>query len=225
MAAVLSSSLSPPPPNPHYSPAFLFEPLSAEGISSATATVYWSAIANPHTENGLQSPDTKDVRLALKTFKRLCPSQNDQRLPVDIHVMNRLKANLRGSTSYDQDKLVLWCAYTSAFCGLLRVSEFCSTSGDDPSNRTSPRKMVKPFAHAIHLQLCVTKTDQAGSGATVIHTETGRSICPMRACWNYIQRQICSPAAPKLPFFVVSSGRFLARSTFAKITKVPHRYP
>jgi hypothetical protein len=99
--------------------------------------VYLAAINNLHRENTVPSMSSNDlVCRALNGYKRLDLPESDKRLPITMDIMRLLKDCLRESVMPDHDKAFYWIAFTVAFFGFLRVSEFAST---ETANLDSPK--------------------------------------------------------------------------------------
>ena len=93
-----------------------------------------------HIQSGFPDPlaNTPRLSLILKGMQRTQRNKHTRpaRLPITGRLLRTMKNILRTSTVISvHDKLLLWAAYTTAFFGFLRVSEFvpASESSFDPS--------------------------------------------------------------------------------------------
>ena len=98
----------------------------AHTVSHKTIKVYLAGIRLEHIERGLQDPTNNELlRLLCKGIKRYHGTNRRTRLPITINILRTLKCKLREETSYSLlEKRLLWSAFTLAFYGFLRTSEF-----------------------------------------------------------------------------------------------------
>ncbi|XP_070539472.1 uncharacterized protein [Ptychodera flava] len=108
--------------------------LARNGLKFTTIRVYLAAIIRLHTEMGFEDDISNHIQLQ-RTMQGIHRSLGDQkrtRLPITIDILVRLKEALRAHASLcDYDKLMLWSAFTMAFFGFLRVSEFTAPGSHD----------------------------------------------------------------------------------------------
>ena len=99
----------------------------AESLSFATIQTYLAAVRHKSIELGFAPCWTPMLllTLVLKGIKR-CKSYTARpaRLPITIGVLRALKTALSQSEFKNIDKRMLWAAFTAAFFGFLRSSEF-----------------------------------------------------------------------------------------------------
>lgn len=102
----------------------------AHRISYKTIKVYLSGIRLEHLERGHNDPTDDELLWLLCTgIKRFQGDNPRQRLPITINILKALKTELSGNSSYSLiEKRLLWSAFTLAFYGFLRASEFTSAS-------------------------------------------------------------------------------------------------
>ena len=84
-----------------------------------------------HTENSLPDPFLAAplLHLLLRGIKRTLGLTSRQRLPITMTLLRQIKEELARAPDYlPTDKLMLWSAFTLAFYGFLRSSEFTSPS-------------------------------------------------------------------------------------------------
>ena len=92
---------------------------------------YLAAIRHHHVEIGYESTISSIawLRLLIRAIKGVKSiSVRPKRVPIPMDLLRSLKKNLRKTPHLDADKLMLWAAFTTAFFGFLRSSEFCSMS-------------------------------------------------------------------------------------------------
>ena len=100
----------------------------AQRMSHNAIKVYLAGIRLEHVERNLPDP-TQDELLHL-LYIGIRRSQGDKRrtrLPITISILCLLKTQLRPQTSFSLlEKCLLWAAFTLAFYGFLRASEFAT---------------------------------------------------------------------------------------------------
>ena len=99
-------------------------------VSYKTIKVYLAGIRLEHIERGFEDPTQDELLQLLCTgIKRSQGAQTRTRLPVTITVLQTLKSQLPLDLFFSPiEKLLLWAAFTMAFCGFLRASEFATPS-------------------------------------------------------------------------------------------------
>ena len=102
----------------------------AQRVSYKTIRVYLAGIRLEHLERGLhESTDDKLLQLLCTAIKRSQETTSCTCLPITIDLLRSLKTQLQNDSSYSLlEKRLLWSAFTQAFYGFLRVSEFMSSS-------------------------------------------------------------------------------------------------
>ena len=114
-------------------PATLFASWFSDQVSFATIKLYLAGIRFAHIENSLAEPFADAppplLHLLLRGIKRANGLSSRCRLPITMSAMRQLKGVLADDPQFtSQDKLMLWSAFTLAFFGFLRSSEFTSPS-------------------------------------------------------------------------------------------------
>ena len=96
------------------------------------------------------------------------------RLPITIDLLRSLKTQLQNDSSYSLlEKRLLWSAFTLAFYGFLRASEFTSSSLQWSD--------VQFSATTVAIDLRQSKTDPFRRGHTITIQATSTSTFPVRA--------------------------------------------
>ena len=120
------------------------------------------------------------------------PSARPQRQAITVHQLMALRQFLDLSLYSPADRLMLWAALTTAFHGLLRVSEYTSLSPHGPGGLKT-------------LQLQSTKTSQLTTGGEVaLHRYADPALCPVRALQAYVRSSKWSN--DKQPLFKFQDG-------------------
>ena len=162
-------------------------------LSPCTIDVYIAAVGSLHRQAGLPNPTSHNptlnmVKKGLRRAHTALPSSNP-RQPITTRILADILQAIKQSRNVrSHDRLMLTAAFTLAFFGFLRISEFTTPS--------------KAFNHKIHpsvnnirwsknhftYHLPHSKTDQFFKGHTLylprLHSNT--DICPYRAMDQYL---------------------------------------
>ena len=119
----------------------------AQRVSHKTIKVYLAGVRLEHIERGLHDPTNDQLLQLLCTgIKRSQGAGSRTRLLITVNLLRTLKTQLRSDDSYLLlEKRLLWSAFTLAFYGFLRASEFTS------SNLQWSDIHLSPTAVTIHL--------------------------------------------------------------------------
>jgi len=192
--------------NQYTIPAFPASPLTlryfcchmACQVSYKTIKVYLAGIRLSHIERGFEDP-TKDelLHLLCTGIKRSQGVSPNTRLPITIDVLQTLKSQLSLNLSFSPlEKRLLWAAFTLAFYGFLRASEFASP------NFTWRHIQLAGDHYTILIEQ--SKTDPFRQGHIITIHASGTSTCPVRALQLYISAIL--PLQDDTPVF--QGGRF-----------------
>ena len=116
----------------------------ARRVSHKTIKVYLAGIRLEHLERGCQDPTNDELlRLLCKGIKRSQGITRRTRLPITINILRTLKTKFREESSYSLlEKRLLWSAFTLAFYGFLRASEFATPHLSWSNVQLNPNKVV-----------------------------------------------------------------------------------
>ena len=147
----------------------------AQRVSYKTIKVYLARIRMEHLERGLHDPtDDNLLQLLCTGIKRSQGTTSRTHLPITIDLLRSLKTPLWNDSSYSLlEKRLLWSAFTQAFYGFLRASEFTSSSLQWSD--------VQFSATTVAIDLRQSKTDPFRRGHTITIQVTSTSTCPVRA--------------------------------------------
>lgn len=167
-------------------------------VSYKTIKVYLAGIRLEHLERGLEDPTQDELLHLLCTgIKRSQGTPIHTRLPITINVLQTLKSQLRRDSSFSPlEKRLLWAAFTLAFYGFLRASEFAT------SNLLWQHIHLAGNRYTVFIQQ--SKTDPFRCGHTIAIHATGTSTCPVRALRLYAEAT--TPSQDNSPVF--KGGRF-----------------
>jgi len=96
----------------------------AHSVSYKTIKVYLAGTHLAHLEHGHPDP-TSDELLCL-----VIRGIRHQRLPITINLLQTLKCQLHNTNLSSVEKCLMWAAFTTAFYGFLRISEFTNSASD-----------------------------------------------------------------------------------------------
>jgi len=155
-------------------------------------------------------------------IKRTVGLSSRQRLPITMTLLRQIKDELARAPDFPpSDKLMLWSAFTLAFHGFLRSSEFTSPSSTqfNPLVHLCLPDVSFTSEGCLTLHLKSSKTDPYRQGCSLLIAPSLRSVCAVRALKKYLSRRSIGGASP---LYVFESGAYLTR---AKVTSTLHILP
>lgn len=122
--------------------------------------------------------------------------------------MKLLKESLRTASISSKDQIMLWAAFTTAFFGFLRASEFCSTAQGsfDPASTLMTRDITIRESQ-ISINIKTSKVDPFRVDQEITLAPSGTSICPVRA----LQKHLPNCTSQNMPVCTFEDGGFLTR--------------
>ncbi|XP_078354436.1 uncharacterized protein LOC144639048 [Oculina patagonica] len=194
----------------------------SDQVSFPTIKLYLAGIRYAHIENRLTDPfaDAPLLHLLLRGIKRTNGLSSRRRLPITMSVMRQLKGALSADPQFaSQDKLMLWSAFTLAFFGFLRSSEFTSPSSTYFNSLVHLSHSDISFTSdgSLTMQLKSSKTDPFRKGCSIKLAPSGRSVCAVRAMHRYLAHQ---PSRSATPLYLFSTGQFLTRDKVTSILRI-----
>ena len=196
----------------------LFATYLSRKLSHATICTYLSSIRLRHIELGYRpTPEMPLLRLLLKGIKREKGARaKTKRKPITIPLLKALKQALRLSSFSTYDQKMLWAAFTAAFFGFLRASEFCSPSQSSfDDNKTLLVRDVTLLDDVALLNIKSSKCDQFRKGCEVRLATSGKSVCPFRS----LSQHVLQCPDRDVPLFRFSYGAYLTRQVFSDLVK------
>ena len=185
-------------------------------VSYATVKTYMASISYLHVI--FQIPfDMGRMQLlekCLKGLKRLKGEKLRDRRPITVKELEFLHAALRPQFTDSVDNVMLWAAFTLAFFGFLRCSEFTSNSPFDATYHLSRTDIIfhPNILHAESYDVVIkrSKTDPFRRGCRLTIGSSHNKLCPVRAMKTYLLQ---SPSEQTLhPLFKFKSGDPLTRT-------------
>jgi len=156
-----------------------------------------------------------------KVFTGIKPSQMPPKLtryPITIQILNSIYNYFQPPQSCNVDHIMLWAAFTLAFFGFLRASEFtCNGSSFDPTIHLYLRDItfLPNIYSPSHMLVSIkqSKTDPSRKGCTLTIARSTSSICSVMTMRDYLLQ--CKPAAAG-PMFIFTNGKWFSRASLTK---------
>ena len=197
----------------------LFVTSLAKFLGYASIRTYLAAVRFHNIELGfsINFDHLQQLHMLMRGIKRVKgKSVRPKRNPITPELMKVLKSRLREASFIEQDKLMMWAAFTTAFFGFLRSSEFCSpTRFTFHPESTLLAKDVLLSENIAILSIKVSKADPFRNGSQVRLAASSSSVCPFRALRKYLY----FGHNPSLPLFKFSDGTFLTRQIISSTMK------
>ena len=187
--------------------------------SFSNIKVHLAAIKHFLTCYGFQQtfPPMPRLYMLTRAIKRQNNNKKPPRTPITITTLMQLKTFLIQSDYKYQVQLMLWAAFTTAFFGFLRASEFTAPTINTFDEKTTLLLTDSDIARSqIHIHIKTSKTDPFRQGCTIKLAITGNNICPVTALKQFI------PLHPTKhgPLFTYIDGSYLTRHRINTILKV-----
>ena len=183
---------------------------AASEVQYQTLKVYLAGIKHHHQLAGMPDPVATSIRLplVLRGIRwhglRLPPKP---RLPITIKIISQIKSVLQERLDLStNDRQMYWAAFTTAFFGFLRCSEFTTPSVSNcDKNQTLVHSDLTTDGNGYRLHIDPAKMDPFRLGVNLFLRQTHHSVCPVKALKNYLAR----PRESDLPQFAHADGSFL----------------
>ena len=172
-----------------------------------------------HIENGFADPTKEDPLLhyLCTAIRRSQSTPPKKRQPITVSLLKIIENELFWSNFPSRDKSAYSAAFTLAFYGFLRASEYTTPSSSQYSSTTHLTvRDVTITTSSLQLHPKRSKTDRYGKSAKLIVGPTHSLTCPVRAMQNYLaihQRERGGP------LFTLQSGKFITRRDVSSITQ------
>ena len=167
----------------------------SRSLSHSTIKVYLAGIRLFHIENNCPEP-TKEAPLLhylCTAIKRHTGENYLNRHPITISLLQFIKTSIfhRHRLPF-HDRLLFWAAFTLAFYGFLRASEYTSPT---PSHYNRHLHLLKKdiTIREDRMLICIkgSKTDQFRKRASILISKTGTSTCPVTAMNDFLKHSHC----------------------------------
>ena len=199
--------------------------LAIKDLSHNSIKVYLAAVRQLHIQRGKPPPHTGDMpRLqqilrGIKISQASTPKAHQERLPMQPDMLRSIKRAWEQGP-IDEDKQMLWAAFTMAFFGFMRSGELCARSLTDCDTATTltPQDVsVDSLANPqlIRIRLRSSKTDPFRKGTDIYLARTHDELCPVSATLAWLSIRGNSTG----PLFRFKSGAPLTRQSFVEKLK------
>ena len=189
-------------------------------VSYATIRVYLAGIRLFHIENHFPDLTTEAPLLyyLCNGIRRCTGDKKLKRRPITISLLRSIKLELsRDFSLHPHDKLLYWTAFTLAFYGFLRASEYTSpTHRHYDQSRHLLRQDITLNHNSMKIHIKASKTDQYRQSAVVLISRTGTSTCPLSAMDKFLKQSNCRKSSP---LFTFRNGKYLTRQDVSSMTK------
>lgn len=192
---------------------FFISDLAATGLPCHTIRAYLSSALQLHVMRSYPDPtaDSSIFRLISRGIKCTASLISKPCLPLTIEIMKTLKKTLKKSSNYsEEDKIVLWAAFSIAFCGFLNFEEFCASMKDSFDSSTLTWQDIDIQYEKISLSVKYSTFENC-SKQQIYMSATEKSVCPARALIKY--KHYRRLKNKNLPAFILESGEFLTPDT------------
>ena len=184
-------------------------------VSYSTIKVYLAAVKNLHGEFGC-TLDLTSMPLLYKTLRGIKSHlglSKRVRYPITISILHNIYAILKPFHSNDTDSSMLWAAFTLAFFGFLRSSEFtCNGNFDAQSHLTRSDISFHPnLCNPTFFEIVIkkSKTDPFRETAKLTIAKSNCNVCAVTALQDYFLQTPTHEACQ--PLFKFTDGRNLTR--------------
>ena len=194
----------------------------ARSVRHSTIRLYLAAVRNLHILCGHSDPLAEKLLLR-KVLKGILHYQGQHRVlsqPVTPGVLLAIRPFLR-SWLGSSDFSMVWAAFTLAFFGFLRCSEFTYQRVNKYCSRfdlgTECVSFVPSLASPQHMVITLrsSKTDPFRAGQSLLIARADSSLCAVTAMQHYFQ----FVAPPPGPLFIFRSGRLLTKATVTSLLR------
>ena len=186
-------------------------------VSYGTIKVYLAAVKNLHVEFGCPL-DFSSMPFLYKTLRGIKSSlgiAKRARFPITISILHQIYAKLKPFQSLDTDSSMLWAAFTLAFFGFLRSSEFTYNGKFNIQSHLTRSdvhfypNIVQPVSFEVVIKK--SKTDPFRETAKLTIAKSNSTVCAVTALRDYLLQT--NPSGATQPLFQFSDGRHLTRSS------------
>lgn len=189
-------------------------------LSYATVKTYLAGVSHLHLLFNIpvNMGSMRLLEQSLKGLKCLKGEKKRDRCPITVQVMESLYSELNPDFTNNIDSVMLWAAFTLAFFGFLRCSEFTCNSPFQPSYHLSRKDIVfhPNVSSPEHFDVLIkrSKTDPFRTGCLLTIGKTTNTLCPVRAMRNYLLQ--CPASNLDQPLFQFGSGSPLTRTSLTE---------
>ena len=189
----------------------------SQSVSYATVKTYLASVSYLHVifQVPFNMGTMQLLEKCLKGLKCLKGEKTRDRRPITFKELACLHCALRPQFTDSIDSVMLWAAFTLAFFGFLRCSEFTCNSPFDPEYHLSRTGIIfyPNILNAEHFDVIIkrSKTDPFRRGCRLTIGSSLNEFCPVRAMKIYFLQ---TPSIPESrPLFQFESGAPLTRAT------------
>ena len=185
-------------------------------VQYQTIKLYLAAVNNFYIDHNqhVTTNNMLQLRRILKGIKRSSGTKQRIRRPMTISILSQISALLRPSFSDDLDTVMLWAAFTLAFFGFLRVSEFTyySPPAGKPFLAVNDANFIPNITNPTSILLTIkqSKTDPFRQGTTLTISKSHSPVCAVNTLREYLLQR--NPTNLHEPLFTLKNGEPLTRT-------------
>ena len=161
------------------------------------------------------------LKLLLRGARRsYAINRSRARQPITLPILLKLLRTIKRSSLNKWDKYMLTAAFTLAFYGMLRISEFATHSIFSFDPRIHPSNTdIHWHKHRFTYHLKHSKTDQLHLGQTIQLHQVDNPSCPYSAMERYFTKARLYSTKQVKPLFIFCNGHPLTWNNFLKQLK------
>lgn len=187
-----------------------------QGLSASSVSTYMSGIGYAHKIRGFSDP-TKSflVNKAVEGLRRLKGGQvQDLRAPITLPLLDNLIDSLKYICTNTYETVMFTAAFSLAFFGLLRISEFTVPSIKKSSQKHLSVNDIHLANNTVFLRIRWSKTDQLGSSVTLQIEANREAHCPVQSLSKYLNNR---PHTCRGNLFIHFNTKPLTRFQFCSV--------
>ena len=183
-------------------------------MAPSSIQVYLASIGSLHRQHGYRDPTRHNpkLKIVLQGVKRAHALKATDRQPISALILARLLRQVKDSKSlHRHDKDMLAAAFSLAFFGFLRVSEFTLPSTKAFNPRVHPTTDCIKWGKG-HYSYFIkrSKTDQLSRGSQILICSSHSRYCPVKAMKKYLSGRV-NVHPHRTPLFMFHNNQPLTR--------------
>ena len=162
---------------------------SLEGRAASTIQAYIAGLSYYHKLGGWPDPTKAFIVCKLLEGCKRLNSREDLRLPITFAILADIFPVIIKVCKSEYEGVMFQSAFTLAFFGYLRVSEFATQSKKAPTDKVISLNDISlhGVSAALQVRLRFSKTDQRGNAVVLKFNRGGGSlVCPVAAMERYL---------------------------------------
>ena len=182
-------------------------------MSYRTINTYLSAVAYVQKMLNLQNPTTNFLITNLVRGSQSLQPSYDMRLPITIHILNKLVESLMHVSQTHYHRLLFTAMFLFAFHTFARVGEITSTPGKSSNHVVLIEDIDIIYIGGSQCKVSVTFKNfkhSKGKPHVLVYDRGETQVSPIDALLEYLQIRNKQPG----PLFILNNGLMVSRSMF-----------